>query len=546
MAEFNGWMCFGGNEISSWSRVNQNLRCEDRPADVGGCFPQIINDYSCPADYIDIEEDPAPWHDEDVPASYEFMGLYVHEVTGLDGPPFLRSSAVNNAIGGSLARLKYNGREMAVRGVMYATTCRGMDFGIRWLNQLLIGGSSCDGCVEDELVIRSCCPSDGETVDDGLLTFKRTGVLNPPRYVKPIESCGCLVREVTWSFFSEIPYMFTKKLNSTTITYDDIDDDGCSPQWCSPCPDTDKSPCAKDVLPERSLSISTAAPGNSWFPAITFPIGAEVYYNNFLYKSILETTGNQPDVSPTQWNRVSRVGTWTAIGGWYPQTGSFPSEDYYYTVNSTPDLANTCYIVIREDYTYTADFDIDVGIPTTCKILIQNTEKYSGCEDPVFDSIFDSLVETDCACRPPFAIKQLTAIPSNGSDWVDATTIISISSGSALLRNTIVEVLDNANEYAAYPVGNEDYWECQETCGGLSIPYLPANSTLTIDGLTRQITLKCGSSVQSGDKYVYSSDGTLFNWIDISCIPIMIRSLAHPAYVNDETTITIDVWERRI
>jgi hypothetical protein len=545
MAEFNGWMCFGGNEISSWSRVNQNLRCEDRPADVGGCFPQIINDYSCPADYIDIEEDPAPWHDEDVPASYEFMGLYVHEVTGLDGPPFLRSSAVNNAIGGSLARLKYNGREMAVRGVMYATTCRGMDFGIRWLNQALLGAADCNGCPEDELIIRSCCPSESETDDDGLLTFKRTGVLNPPRYVKPIESCGCLVREVTWSFFSEIPYMFTKKLSTVSVTYNDAED-SCAPQWCSPCPADDTAPCAKDALPELSLSISATAPANNWYIGVPFSVGAEVYYDGFMYRAIVDTTGNQPNTSPTQWNQIDRVGTWSAIGGWFPRTGSFPSQDYYYTIDGTPNLSNTCYIVLREDYTYTADFDLELGVPTTCRILVQNSEKYTGCEDPVYDSIFESLIETDCACRPPFAVKKLTSIADNGSDWVDATTIIKITTGTDILRNLILEVLENPKYLDVYPEGDEDYWDCQDTCGGLSIPYLPANSVLTIDGLNRQITLKCGFNTQSGDKYVYSSDGTLFSWIDISCTPIILRSLAHPAFINNKTSIVVDIWERRI
>lgn len=545
MAEFQGWMCFGGNEISSWSRVNQSLIKSENIIAADGCFPSIVNDYSCTDDFVDLLESDAPWYDPDIPASSEFIGLYVTEMTGLDGPPFLRSSAVNNAIGGSLSRLKYNGREMAVRGVMYATTCRGMDYGMRWLNQALLGASDCNGCPDDELIIRSCCPLDDETEDDGLLTFKRTGVLNPPRYTKPLDRCGCLVREVTWSFFSEIPYMFTKRLNSISIGYDSTVDE-CVAQWCSACPPLDDAPCAKDALPIRELSISASAPADSWSSLITYLVDDEVYYGGFMYRALTTTVNNAPNISTTQWALVGRVGTWTAIGGWVVRQDEFELYEYYYTVASTPNLSNTCYIVIREDGTYTADFDLALGIPTTCTVLVENTQQYSSCEDPVFDSIFDSLIETDCACRPPFAVKKLTAIPSNGSDWIDATTLIKIYTGSGILRNIILEILENPRELDLYPEGDEDYWDCQATCGGLSIPYLPANSTLTIDGLNRQITLKCGSSLQSGDKYVYSSDGSLFSWIDISCSPIIIRSLAHPAFIYDDTSITVDTWERRI
>jgi len=551
MAEFQGYMSFGGNCISDWARTNAYLCNEDAQCNACGCLPQVIKDLSCREDHDsegygdspDFEDNPAPWYDPNVPVSKEFLGLYVTEITGLDGPPYLRSNTVNNSVGASLSRLKINGREMGIRGVMYATSCQGMDYGIRWVNQFVLGSSTCDGCPDDELILRSCCSRNPDTdPDDGLFTLKRTGVLDPPRYTKPLDNCGCFVREVTWSFFSEIPYIYTKKLDSKTLTFDP--DINCEPTWCNECP-PNEPPCKKDELPERLIGLLQTPPVDTWLTGINYVEGDTVYYDGYKYTALEASTGSQPDTTPTLWAKGSLLGTWYGFGGWTTTTSVFPPTDYQLVVINSANVANECHVHVYEDFTFEAvDFDLAAGIPTNCNIIVQNSEKYSGCEDPVFDDIFDSLIITDCACIPPFATRASSELVSFG-DWVDATAVIQVKTGPSILRHTVLEIFENPQELPL-PSVDLDPWKCRARCGGLIIPYLPANSILTFDGRNRTVTLKCGQSTQSGEKYVYSLDGTLFSWIDISCVPLVISALAHPKYVTNDTKITVDIWERRV
>lgn len=558
MSEFSGFMSFGGNCVSDWARTNTYICNEDAQCDACGCFPMYINDYSCKEDQDpegygnapDFEDNPAPWYDPNIPASKEFLGLYVWDITGLDGPPYLQSNTVNNAVGASLARLKLNGREMAIKGTMYATSCHGMDYGIRWINQVVLGSSDCAGCPNDELVLRSCCSRNPSTdPDDGLFTFKRVGVLDPPRYTKPIDRCGCFVREVTWSFFSELPYIYNGKLDTTSITFDV---DNCESTWCNQCPPSEP-PCKKDILPEWFIGLTTTAPADTWVPATTYLIGDIVYYGGYSWASISIGTGDTPvpnlnqvpSTTSTYWAQRDLLGTWYNVGGWVNTTTEFPPLDHYLVVVDAANVDNECHIQVNEDGSFTAiDFDLVAGIPTTCNIIVQNSSKFSSCEDPEFDSIFDSLLISDCACIPPFATRASSSLGSYG-DWIDATAVIKVETGPDVLRHTVLEFFENPQQL---PLPSVDLspWKCRDRCGGLIIPFLPANSILTFDGRSRTVTLQCGQSIQSGEKYVYSLDGTLFNWIDVSCVPIVISALAHPLYVSPETKITIDIWERRL
>lgn len=551
MAEFQGYMAFGGNCISDWARTNAYLCNEDAQCDACGCLPMIVNDYSCVedndpegyGDSPDFEDNPAPWYDENVPASKEFLGLFVTEVTGLDGPPYLRSNAVNNSIGASLSRLKINGREMGVRGTLYATSCHGMDYGIRWINQFVLGSTTCEGCPEDELIIRTCCSRDPQAnPDDGLFTLKRVGVLDPPRYTKPLSRCGCFVREVYWSFFSEIPYIYNQKIDTATMTFDP--NTNCESTWCNECPPAEP-PCKKDELPEWLIGLNSTPPADTWLSATEYVIGDTVYYGGYQYAALTANTNIIPGSNLTDWAKQYLMGTWYKVGGWNNYTSVWPPIDHHLVVVDSANVDNESHVFVNADGTfYAVDFDLSGGIPVNSNIIVQNSEKYSGCEDPVFDNIFDSLLVTDCACIPPFATRSAANLGSNG-DWVDATAVVQVKAGPEVVRHLVLELIENP-QGLPLPTVDPEPWKCRARCGGLIIPYLPANSILTFDGRSRTVTLKCGQSVQSGEKYVYSLDGTLFNWIDISCVPLVLSALAHPQFVNSQTNITVDIWERRI
>lgn len=557
MAEVSGFVSFGGTCMSEWARVNSYLSCTG----YGKGLPQIVNDYSCPEDWDEegygtspsFEENPAPWYDPTIPASNEFLGFFVSDITGLNGPPYLRSYTVNNSIGSSLSRMKFAGREMTFKGTMYASTTQGMEYGIRWLNQVVLGQSSCDGCPDDEMTIRIHCSRDSVlNPDDGLVTLKRVGNLDPPRYTPATERSGCLVKEATFSMYSELPYLYAQNMSTTTITYD-VDGD-CVNTWCNDCPPV-PPPCAKDTLPDYLIALSESGPPQTWDSVVDYNIGDKVYFGIYEYVALKgndeegeanETNINQnPSSSPTYWGISRTVRTWSEVG-WHPTTSEFPPVDRHFVVQGSPNVDSTCYITVNADHTFEAvNFDLAAGIPTDCNLVVQNSNQYSGCEDPDFEDIFDALVLTDCACIPPFAITSSAQIDPGG-DWVEGTAVIRITTGSGKpLRHHALKFYENTQNFDL-PSVDPDSWKCQPNCGGIVIPYLPPNSTLTFDGRSREVTLQCGQSIQSGEKYVYSLDGTLFSWIDLSCVPIVVEGIAHPLFFNEDTEVSIEVWERRL
>lgn len=103
----------------------------------------------CPAfdiEYTSPQDDEAFWYSPDRPASSEFLGYIITDVEGLGST--LKRAPVDRETGlggGTLGKLGSSGRRLKFDVLLFANTCRGMEYGKRYLVNLLAG----DDCYED-------------------------------------------------------------------------------------------------------------------------------------------------------------------------------------------------------------------------------------------------------------------------------------------------------------------------------------------------------------------------------------------------------------
>lgn len=112
--------------------------------------------------YISPALDNAPWYDPDDLASEEFAGFFIEDITGFDGTAS-RTVSEGAISGSSLGPLRLGGRCMTVTGWLRSKSCCGAEYGLRWLQEALMGDSSCSGCSLNDLYMIKCCPPVDDT-----------------------------------------------------------------------------------------------------------------------------------------------------------------------------------------------------------------------------------------------------------------------------------------------------------------------------------------------------------------------------------------------
>jgi hypothetical protein len=162
--------------------------------------------------------DPAPWYDPslgDDPLtnpSAQFLGVIISSVEGLDST--VERSMETRAVGvggGAFGPQRALQRELRFTGTLYASTCRGMEYGMTWLTHTMQSqGCSTEGLATLELW--TGCP-DGGTNDielqDSRLQFRDTSLMSGPKYTDgPWETRACFLRQVEWTIGSESPYRY--------------------------------------------------------------------------------------------------------------------------------------------------------------------------------------------------------------------------------------------------------------------------------------------------------------------------------------------------
>lgn len=198
-------------ELMAEDCIGEECFLESFSAEFGSCSDSGITPVECLSCYIasldedftDPATDPAPWYVSSEPASAEFLGFLPASIE-LDSP-IARNISRRATGGGTLSPNIFRHRVISFTGQMFAETPRGMNFGERWLLDLL--GNTCDDV--DLGVLPAGLPIDATDAenDAAFRTLKRVGVVDGPNF-RNVVSRACVVREVSFQLAAEQPYLF--------------------------------------------------------------------------------------------------------------------------------------------------------------------------------------------------------------------------------------------------------------------------------------------------------------------------------------------------
>jgi hypothetical protein len=184
----------------------------------GDCEPWVSWGNACWQDkpatpYATPAGDPAPWYDSSDPASAEFLGLWIENMEGLDEPTETRTLAQRITTGSATSRQASPGREVVITATMFATSSEGMEFGQRWLSQILINPDECAGA-KGSFVFRAACPPRAVGLDPNALLryLVNVSLLKAPKYTSihadADSTCDAYFQGVTFTLGSETADVF--------------------------------------------------------------------------------------------------------------------------------------------------------------------------------------------------------------------------------------------------------------------------------------------------------------------------------------------------
>lgn len=150
---------------------------------------------------------------------------------------------------------------------------------------------------------------------------------------------------------------------------------------------------------------------------------------------------------------------------------------------------------------------------------------------------------TSCVCLPLKVVRQCFDIPADlVPAWLDAALQITVRSGSSALRNLSIRVWEN-------PLGKtaDELDDCA-TLGIYYITYVPANSTLTIDGMRESSQMRCpGFAVSDAATQVYGPGAGPLEHITLSCgVTHTVCADVDTEYIAPDATLSVSIVTREL
>lgn len=157
-----------------------------------------------------------------------------------------------------------------------------------------------------------------------------------------------------------------------------------------------------------------------------------------------------------------------------------------------------------------------------------------------------SLVGTDCYCEPLATYRACCKI-DNILDWQEASGFITIEAGSTDLRNLSIKAFEN-------PTGvpcpcqpeTDEFWQCNDTCSNIQIPFLPEGSTLTLDSRTKTASITfSGGEVVQGLRFVQAANGEPFDFFNVgNCASLCLVVAVDCTSFNPDARVSIGTAPR--
>lgn len=210
--------------------------------------------------------DEAPWIDHRHPESYDFAGLLPMGISGGDDGVITRTT-IQTTAGARLAKAVCGPRRVTFRSVLVGATCCAVDYGLRWLRNVLLGSQSGD-CGGDTMELLDCCPdcdripgfvaancSGGSTLtrtqqacecrQSHIKCYKDAALESGPTVVEQIGtgcgSCGlsCNIIVVEWTMISARPFAYGTREVLFENRLLPQPTDACNPVWSKDDPVVD-------------------------------------------------------------------------------------------------------------------------------------------------------------------------------------------------------------------------------------------------------------------------------------------------------------------
>lgn len=239
------YLCMGGVELANADRTatyigNGFAGGGFNPTPECGC-DLLVDSYYSPS------SDPAPWYESTNAASEEFYGIVPERIEPLT---VLGRTVAPGVEGGFVGPLRAKPRVLTFTGTMVASSDRGMNYGVRWLNEVLAGDRCYDGCAEDEVrVLPYCPPSNDPDPSSAYRRLLSTGITDGPTFTPlgGIEECKMI--QVNFQLAAGQPYLFglEEEVDTETLSPSEVCIMVSSPDWPG------------DVVLSVTLTAATAA-----------------------------------------------------------------------------------------------------------------------------------------------------------------------------------------------------------------------------------------------------------------------------------------------
>lgn len=198
------WMRYGGMEIGNEARTLAYIRAGllgDSRVHARDCACDVLEDEYGP--FVDPVTDEAPWYTSARAESGDFLGLLIDRIELTS--PWARSVTARGGSGSVLGPQRLRGRVVSVTGNLYAASPEAMDYGKRWLSEVLRDCNSLDGI--GDLCLMPECPEDG--VVNMFRTLKRAALIDGPTEVLYPGVDPCVLTGVRFQLATEVGWLFT-------------------------------------------------------------------------------------------------------------------------------------------------------------------------------------------------------------------------------------------------------------------------------------------------------------------------------------------------
>lgn len=192
-----------------WNGATDCDACECLVLRIHPCTGEEDNDtYRIEDEAPSGTEDPAPWFDDTVAASAEFLGFIAESVDGFDYAHYARTVNQRSGDGANLTPLRAGGREVTYTLWATALSEAGMNWGLNWLAAQLasIGGT----CGAGRTLVRPWCNrSEVIDVNDGLFEMRDVAVVKMPEWTEVLMSeHACNLRQLRFSIMATDPCLY--------------------------------------------------------------------------------------------------------------------------------------------------------------------------------------------------------------------------------------------------------------------------------------------------------------------------------------------------